>query len=286
MDSSLFTVVRLPASNPDGTLTALVVEPVAVSGAPAMLTCVLPARSIASPVAGRYFLARCGAQSEWERAENWQTYFRRPLFAAGRPRPSQEWPGAEVWCLIVPPGDDPGYRWLAHLGAGETLNLVGPLGNGFVLPPTTRHLLVVAEGARLVYLLPLLDAILDCGGAVSVVVVGEADHGSLQAMLPMAVELRTVRPGEDWLGALTGGVRWADQLCLALHERRYVPLAELICEERYRLDPGFALALVEAELACGFGACLACVVPLGAGRLTRACVHGPVFDLLELTEGR
>jgi dihydroorotate dehydrogenase electron transfer subunit len=39
---------------------------------------------------------------------------------------------------------------------------------------------------------------------------------------------------------------------------------------------------VDADLACGYGACLACVVPLANGSLTRACVHGPVFDLLEL----
>ena len=51
---------------------------------------------------------------------------------------------------------------------------------------------------------------------------------------------------------------------------------------RLRLESGFALALVESDLACGYGACLACVVPLAGGSLTRACVHGPVFDLLEL----
>ncbi|MEZ4715819.1 MAG: hypothetical protein R2851_06995 [Caldilineaceae bacterium] len=34
------------------------------------------------PVAGRYFLVRCGASSLEERLQNWQMYLRKPLFVA------------------------------------------------------------------------------------------------------------------------------------------------------------------------------------------------------------
>jgi aerobic-type carbon monoxide dehydrogenase small subunit (CoxS/CutS family) len=49
-----------------------------------------------------------------------------------------------------------------------------------------------------------------------------------------------------------------------------------------RLEQGFAQALIQVELPCGVGACLACTIPLPNGSRTRACVHGPVFDLTTL----
>jgi len=71
----------------------------------------------------------------------------------------------------------------------------------------------------------------------------------------------------------------------------YQHLAYEIQQRRYRLEAGFAQVLVDADLMCGVGACLACVVPTAGGgftracvhgRFTRACVHGPVLDLTRL----
>jgi dihydroorotate dehydrogenase electron transfer subunit len=42
---------------------------------------------------------------------------------------------------------------------------------------------------------------------------------------------------------------------------------------------------VEERMACGLGACRACVVPLqraGTAVMAAACTEGPVFDLAEL----
>jgi dihydroorotate dehydrogenase electron transfer subunit len=40
-------------------------------------------------------------------------------------------------------------------------------------------------------------------------------------------------------------------------------------------------AALEAPMACGFGACFGCVVPLD-GTLRRLCVEGPVVDAVRL----
>ena len=61
-------------------------------------------------------------------------------------------------------------------------------------------------------------------------------------------------------------------------------LAEIIRNRRFRLEENYAHMLVRADLACGYGACLACVVPTANGGVTRACVHGPVIDLTRLIE--
>ncbi|HEV7884861.1 MAG TPA: hypothetical protein VGO81_14915, partial [Solirubrobacteraceae bacterium] len=39
---------------------------------------------------------------------------------------------------------------------------------------------------------------------------------------------------------------------------------------------------LEAGMACGFGACYGCVVPVRDGAYVRLCVDGPVLDAAEL----
>ena len=47
-----------------------------------------------------------------------------------------------------------------------------------------------------------------------------------------------------------------------------------MCAER-----GVAAELaMEAPMACGFGACFGCAVPLAGGGYMRLCVDGPVVD--------
>ena len=232
-------------------------------------------------------LVRCGAQSELERAQQWSIYLRRPLFVATRPQFNSAADFA-TWQFCAPTNqdDDPGYQWLAQRSDGEPLNIVGPYGNGFLLLPHVRRLLLLAEPKRLGLLMPLIDEILDRGGQVSLLLVEEqaepANITALRAALPLNVELHSFT-AHDWSRDIAPNLRWADQVCAALRTERLPLLAEAIRQTRLRLESGFAIALVDADLACGYGACLACVVPLANGSLTRSCVHGPVFDLLELT---
>jgi NAD(P)H-flavin reductase len=53
-----------------------------------------------------------------------------------------------------------------------------------------------------------------------------------------------------------------------------------LCEAR-----GVACQLaLESGMACGFGACFGCVVPLREGGYLRLCVDGPVLDGTRLAE--
>jgi dihydroorotate dehydrogenase electron transfer subunit len=268
-----------PVANADGTLTAVLDERPSLSGGVLSLSLTLPKRLPAERAGGRYFLARCGAQSEQERAVQWSIYLRRPLFVGARPQILRG-EDFDLWRLTAVAGEDDGYAWLAERSAGETINLIGPLGNGFLLQPLTRRLLLIADTARLARLRPLLDEALDRGAQVSLFVLG----GGVEAMradLPLAVELQEL-PNGSVDSEIDPSLRWSDQVCAALPSPHLQPLAEAIRRTHVRFDAGYAFALVDADLACGSGACLACVVPLANGSLTRACIHGPVFDLLEL----
>jgi dihydroorotate dehydrogenase electron transfer subunit len=162
-------------------------------------------------------------------------------------------PRGELGFLVDPIG--PGTRALATLESGEEVDVLGPLGNGFHLD--VERPLLVAGGIG-VAPFPYLSERL----------------GNPRALLGF----RTARDAE----------------AAAL-----VPNAEVVLEPTYvteRLEPGFdvlacgpepmleavrglaprAQLAWEAPMACGYGACYGCVVPID-GRLARLCVEGPVL---------
>ncbi len=307
-----------PSRHRDGTLTAVV----EATGKPLPggtgLHMRVPAGSLTGPVAGRYVLARCGALDEGalkadsERMQQWSFPLRRPLWLTGVRLAVQE-SEHETWSLLLPKSLHPADAWLRRLQPGAAINLLGPLGNGFALRPGSRNLLLLADTAAraegIAPLLALVDERLDDGGRVTLVVrnpspalprrgrelsaddsvlTGKDARGEalnigawLRGRLPLAVELHLVSD-EEWMGQVETSLAWGDQLCAALPMEVYRPLAEAIQARRFFLEEGFAQGLVQADLACGVGACLACVVPLSRGGWTRACVHGPVLDLVRL----
>lgn len=322
-----------PAYNADGTVTAALDQYVDSSPfQPAvgfgLLRLALPVEPPIRLSAGRYFLARCGAQSPMERATQWGIYFRRPLFVANT---THEQAGQVQFAIPyhpfisvdsgiadrvpdqsaeindsrdVPRIVDPGYAWLASLADQESVNLMGPFGQGFEIGLDQRNLLLVAEGWRVAKLLPLVEEMLNRGGRVTMLVtvdsgqensasvggqstpppsVSERDMQSwLLTKLPIAVELRLATSDQEFQAEMGATLKWADQLCAALPEARLSALAMLIRDKRFHLQEGFAQVLVDADLICGVGACLACVVGTANGSHTRSCVHGPVFDLTKL----
>lgn len=280
MNAAQFTAPAQPALEADETLTALTHASQFVAGG-LLLSVVLPPGVTRTRLAGRYFLAHCGDPSPWGRAHDWTFYLRRPLFAAAwRPATAEH---GERWLLTTPDLSDPGVGWLAARPAASPLNLVGPLGNGFTLPPRTRQLAVVSTSGRVAALLPLLHAMLDGGGRVVVLLQGESGiDPALRDLLPFAAEVQQAAPGAGWEASLRAVVGWADVVATALPGAALPALVEAVRAVRLRVEPGFAQVLVDARLACGYGACHACLTPLGNDRWTRACVHGPVFDLAEL----
>jgi dihydroorotate dehydrogenase electron transfer subunit len=276
-----------PAVEADGTLTAIVVKPATPLGTAALLTVALPTTLEIGLPSGRYFLARCGAQTPFERAEQWPIVLRRPLFlATAGPVAVEEAgdgaiaPQAALWELLLPGLSAAGDRWIAQLPAGTSLNLLGPLGQGFTLQPLARNLLLITDLPHLPLLLGLLEQMLDQRGRVTLLLRLEGPlPESVRNRLPLAVELRLAYDDADWQQQLGETIRWADQVAAALPNATYPLLAQMIRQNRLRLERGFAHVFVQADLACGVGACLACTIPLPDGGLTRACVHGPVFDL-------
>ena len=195
---------------------------------------------------------------------------------------------------VVPPG-----HAATRLLPGTPVDLLGPLGRGFRLAamghPLAR-LLLIARTEFLPWLRPLYQA------APSVVLVVEA---TTRAQLPppshfpptLELALVTLDGSAGYLGPLDAEgdppaglehaasrlrelIAWAECVCVALPPARYPSLARLVKAVRLAPFSDFAQALVRVPMPCGVGVCDVCRVAVRQGE-ARACVDGPVFDLLD-----
>ena len=255
-------------------------------------------------IAGRYFLLRCSGAAGSEREGDWSNFLRRPLFACGRQALDRQ----ERWQFYLPQArfdeggqpvpcqaeghsaSDGGWAWLAKRDLGDLLNLLGPFGNGFTLLPELQNLLLLADieddAAWFWRLLPLCEQALDRGGRVTVLIRAKSEEAvtDLMPFLPVQVEVRTATAKSQWLKQIGSTVGWADQVCAGVSPNLFGELLSIIRQSRFRVDRNFAQILVGSDLLCGVGACLVCAIPTVRGGVTRACVHGPVFDLADLAE--
>jgi len=162
---------------------------------------------------------------------------------------------AELGFLIDPVG--PGTRALCQLNPGETLHVLGPLGNGFDLD-VARPVLV--GGGIGVAPLPYLSERL--GGPPALLGFRSEWHAEAAALVPNAevcvepVYVTDLLPGGSVDVLACGPEPMLDAL------RALVPDAQLAWE---------------APMACGYGACYGCVVEVD-GELKRLCVEGPVLQ--------
>jgi dihydroorotate dehydrogenase electron transfer subunit len=213
---------------------------------------------------------------------------RRPFSVCGLPGTFSDGTEGAVQILYRVYGR--GTRLLASLGVGAKLNVLGPLGRGFDLPPSKDARIVLIAGgigsapfpaflarlakegrtASMIYgarsadELPLLDWFRDRCAEVHVT----TDDGSLGARgvvtLPLDEMVRA--PGHERLHLYACGP---------------TPMLKAVAKTALAVGVVCDLAL-EAPMACGFGVCLGCVVPThetpdGPVAYERVCVEGPVM---------
>jgi dihydroorotate dehydrogenase electron transfer subunit len=164
---------------------------------------------------------------------------------------------------LAPPGElgflidavGPGSRALCALDLGDTLKILGPLGNGFRLD-VERPLLV--GGGIGIAPFPYLSERL--GRPPAVLGFRSSWHAEAAALLPGAeVVVDPVLVTDCYLDGF-------DVLACG---------PEPMLEAVRRRSPDAQLAW-EAPMACGYGACYGCAVEID-GELKRLCVEGPVL---------
>lgn len=188
----------------------------------------------------------------------------------------------ELWLLVALVGD--GTRRLGSLSAGDTLNCVLPLGNGFTMAnrPDERILLVGGGVgvAPLLYFGERLKAV----GAVPTFLLGARSASDL-LMLDRFQAIGTVAvTTEDGSMGEKGFVTNHSLLQQATFDRISTcgPKPMMVAVARYAAQANIPCeASLENLMACGLGACLCCVEKTVDGNLC-VCTEGPVFDTRRL----
>lgn len=182
-----------------------------------------------------------------------------------------------------------GTRALAHLGAGDTLNVLGPLGRGFTIADNWQHLVLVARGVGLATLAPLALEANRLGRKLTAICSARSDDVlmSVDYFCSLGANVITVTDAEgtssiENLEAIIEGLI-AEEGVDAFYtcgSNRILRLLQRI-GEKHEIPGEIAL---EQQMACGLGMCHCCVRPFRKeDRVVnlRVCREGPVFDMQE-----
>jgi NAD(P)H-flavin reductase len=172
----------------------------------------------------------------------------------------------------------PGTARLAELDVGDGVWVMGPLGIGFSQPERGRALLV-GGGIGAAPLLCWREEL----GVETTTLLGfrSAAHAEAQTYFPGA-RIATDDGSVGHHGFVTELLR--EELDADPEATIYAcgppPMLEAVRALAAERDVPAQLAM-ESGMACGFGACMGCVVPTRNGYV-RLCVDGPVVDAADL----
>ena len=179
----------------------------------------------------------------------------------------------------------PGTTRLCELAEGDGLWVTGPLGTGFTAPEDGRRALLCGGGVGTAPLAIWQDELLAAGRpAPALLGFRDAAHAAGAALLAnprVATDDGSV--GHNGLVTdLLAAELDADPRAVvyACGPPAMLEAVRAMCAAR---GVPAQLAL-EAGMACGFGACYGCVVPVRSGGYLRLCVDGPVLDAALLEE--
>lgn len=189
----------------------------------------------------------------------------------------------EVWFLVQLVGD--GTRKLATVKAGDTVNVVMPLGNGFTLPEPTEplHPLLVGGGVGTAPMLMLGEALVKRGFKPTFLLGARSAKDLLQ--LDEFAKLGEVyTTTEDGSMGEKGYVTQHSVLNTVKFDQIYTcgPKPMMMAVAKYAKANNIACEVsLENTMACGVGACLCCVENTDEGHLC-VCKDGPVFNIKKL----
>ena len=188
----------------------------------------------------------------------------------------------ELWLLVQVVGK--ATREMAQLKAGDSLNLVAPLGNTFSLPELPhQRLLLVGGGVGVAPLLYLGATLQKEEHDVSFLLGGRSRKDLLQ-LDEFRKYGEVYVTTEDGSFGEQGFVTQHSLLQQTAFDFIYTcgPTPMMQAVARYAVEKNIACEVsLENRMACGVGACLCCVTDTKEGHKC-VCSDGPVFNIKDL----
>ncbi|MGD9202341.1 MAG: dihydroorotate dehydrogenase electron transfer subunit [Chitinispirillia bacterium] len=166
---------------------------------------------------------------------------------------------------------------------GDTLDIIGPFGNGFSTKPSIEKYILVAGGTGLGPILYSANMLNDLGKEI-LLIIGAQN----KVFLPQKEIFRSLSPIILTNDGSYGNKGTTVDFLLSLSEKQYENTAVFACgpypmlkkchefSEKHHLTCKVSF---EQVMACGVGACMGCVIKTAhQSRYARVCKEGPVFN--------
>ena len=189
----------------------------------------------------------------------------------------------QLWLLVAMVGD--GTKQLGKLQAGDTLNCMLPLGNGFTMPTQKEQkYLLVGGGVGVAPLLYFGKMIKDFGAEVTFLLGARKDTDLLE-LDEFAKIGKVCITTEDGSAGEVGFV--TNHSVLENEQFDMIstcgPKPMMVSVARFAKKAGVECEVsLENKMACGVGACLCCVEKTTEGHKC-VCTDGPVINIKQLT---
>ncbi len=188
----------------------------------------------------------------------------------------------ELWLLVAAVGD--GTKRLAHMQAGETLNCLFPLGNGFTMPQSCDEKVLLVGGGVGVAPLLYMGAEIKLKGCEPTFLLGARTSADL-LMLDIfkrygRVYVTTEDGSEGEQGFVTNHSLLQQEHFSRIATCGPTPMMKAVAAFARKEGVDCEVSL-ENLMACGLGACLCCVEKTTEGNLC-VCKDGPVFNIQKL----
>jgi len=176
-----------------------------------------------------------------------------------------------------------GTKWLSRRQPGENIDILGPMGNGYSINPTSRNLLLVGGGIGIAPLPFLARTAIEKGNSVNLLL-GTATACQLcpQNLIPKEVSCTfatddgTAHTKGFITDLLPEYIDRADQIFVCGPSPMYRAMAKMP-----ELKDKPVQVSLEVRMGCGFGLCYGCAVKTKTGS-KQICKDGPVFELNEI----
>jgi dihydroorotate dehydrogenase electron transfer subunit len=185
-----------------------------------------------------------------------------------------------------------GTKWLSQQKKGQTLDIFGPLGNGFTINPDSQNLLLVGGGIGTAPLCFLADYAMEGGKKVTVI----QGARSADCLIPISSPQRLFNGGaypaslfvvnttedgsEGFKGLATALIKHYVNNIHQVFACGPAPMYRTMAQMPELKGKDVQLSL-EIMMGCGTGVCYGCTIKTKNG-LKQVCKDGPVFGMGEI----